>query len=697
MSTVVETFTTPGTDNWTCPANYVAGSLTAELWGAGGGGGGGVTGGLNGAGAGGGYSKYHNTITVVAGNSYSYNLVAGGIAGTNSVAGGTPSGFTNFATEESDTACASAPGGGGSTIAAGSGGAGDVGDASADVAHTGGNGARIGSGTSGGGAGSSAGTAANGNNGSGTTGGDPVTGGGFGGDGGSTGNNGSAGGNPGGGGGSAGTNTGGNGGAGGNGKIVLTYQTSSGVAPTITSNGAGATASISVPEMTTAVTTVVASGDATMTYTKSGTDAGKFTIGSSTGVLTFTTPPDYETPTDANADNVYLVTVTATNGVGSDAQDLSVTVTNVVIPVNAVAPVISGVNIPGNAQSSDHGTWSNTPTSYTYQWRVSDDASDTNGADIGAATSQSYTILTAHGGRYLRCRTSGVNSEGTGTAAYSNYVHILAAVTVPSTTVFGQLADVTPYVGQYVYTDHTFTHPVPFPMVRDMNSPTTNLDLAFSAVCQNRGGVRYTYNAQLISPSIALVALHVTGPNSVFNISVTGWTWMQPDGTEIARTCTFTLNSDCWLLGTDLLVVKLNAPITTITPVPILANSSQVANATGLIGHTSQQLNSHVIDGVTDNNQTLSQWSTNATTSGRAPFVLVGGRPVLFGSAVWTTAYAPNPSHWLAELAAIAGSVGEQPRLARIGASPMSSGPILPLLQASSAASIASPLQDPDA
>jgi hypothetical protein len=105
--------------------------------------------------------------------------------------------------------------------------------------------------------------------------------------------------------------------------------TAAGVAPTITSNGGGATANINAAENQTAVTTVVATGDATIVYSKSGTDAALFDIDSSTGVLTFDSAPDYETPTDANTDNVYLVTVTATNDTGADSQDLSITVTNV--------------------------------------------------------------------------------------------------------------------------------------------------------------------------------------------------------------------------------------------------------------------------------------------------------------------------------------------------------------------------------
>ena len=53
--------------------------------------------------------------------------------------------------------------------------------------------------------------------------------------------------------------------------------------------------------------------DTTFTWSLSGNDAGDFLIGAG-GVLTFTTPPDYDNAADADADNVYEVTVRASDG-----------------------------------------------------------------------------------------------------------------------------------------------------------------------------------------------------------------------------------------------------------------------------------------------------------------------------------------------------------------------------------------------
>ncbi|MCA9065686.1 MAG: cadherin domain-containing protein, partial [Planctomycetaceae bacterium] len=102
--------------------------------------------------------------------------------------------------------------------------------------------------------------------------------------------------------------------------------------PVITSNLGGATATISVAENTTAVTTVTSTdvdGGTPVYSISGGADAAKFSINSSTGVLTFVSLPDFETPNDSGEDNVYDVQVTVSDGNGgTDRQDIAVTVTD---------------------------------------------------------------------------------------------------------------------------------------------------------------------------------------------------------------------------------------------------------------------------------------------------------------------------------------------------------------------------------
>jgi hypothetical protein len=119
------------------------------------------------------------------------------------------------------------------------------------------------------------------------------------------------------------------------------------VSPVITSPAAA-----NVFENTTSVMTVIAT-DAdvpaqTLTFSiVGGADQSKFAITPS-GVLSFVAAPNFESPTDANADNVYLVTVQANDGNGGFAtQTISVTV----VPSNEHAPVFTlpdVVNAPEN-------------------------------------------------------------------------------------------------------------------------------------------------------------------------------------------------------------------------------------------------------------------------------------------------------------------------------------------------------------
>ncbi|WP_284186858.1 cadherin domain-containing protein, partial [Zoogloea oryzae] len=117
--------------------------------------------------------------------------------------------------------------------------------------------------------------------------------------------------------------------------IAVTVTPVNESAPVITSNGGGASASVSIAENTLIVASVTATdadlpGD-TLTYDISGgVDAAKFAIDSNTGVLQFIGAPDYENPTDSGANNVYNVTVRVSDGTNTDTQAIAVTVTNVV-------------------------------------------------------------------------------------------------------------------------------------------------------------------------------------------------------------------------------------------------------------------------------------------------------------------------------------------------------------------------------
>ena len=131
-------------------------------------------------------------------------------------------------------------------------------------------------------------------------------------------------------------------------------------APLITSNGAGATASINVAENTTAVTTVVATdadlSGQTVTYSIiGGGDSSLFAINSSTGVITFVSGRNRESHTDADLNGIYDLIVEASDGTLTDTQAINVTITDVdEFDVGAVTDSNAGANTV--AENAANGT-----------------------------------------------------------------------------------------------------------------------------------------------------------------------------------------------------------------------------------------------------------------------------------------------------------------------------------------------------
>ena len=69
--------------------------------------------------------------------------------------------------------------------------------------------------------------------------------------------------------------------------------------------------------------------DAPLAYSASGTDAALFTLDSTSGDLAFITPPNFEQPLDQNTDNIYQLTLSASDGANSASQGLAITIADV--------------------------------------------------------------------------------------------------------------------------------------------------------------------------------------------------------------------------------------------------------------------------------------------------------------------------------------------------------------------------------
>ncbi len=136
--------------------------------------------------------------------------------------------------------------------------------------------------------------------------------------------------------------------------VAITYVAN--VAPVLTSGGGKASIALSIAENGTAVTTIAASdanavlGDTIRYSIASGADGALFSVDATTGALRFNAAPDFENPTDIGANNVYNLSVLATDAKGASvSQALAVTVTDV-----------AGITLTGNSLANTlNGTGEN--------------------------------------------------------------------------------------------------------------------------------------------------------------------------------------------------------------------------------------------------------------------------------------------------------------------------------------------------
>lgn len=83
-----------------------------------------------------------------------------------------------------------------------------------------------------------------------------------------------------------------------------------------------------------------------------------------------------------------------------------------VAPANTVAPVVSGTVNVGQTLTTTNGTWTGSPTAYTYQWQRA-------GANISSATNSTYVLTTADIESAIRCVVTATNTVAS-VAANSN-------------------------------------------------------------------------------------------------------------------------------------------------------------------------------------------------------------------------------------------------------------------------------------
>src|SRR5207249_4302998 len=106
-------------------------------------------------------------------------------------------------------------------------------------------------------------------------------------------------------------------------------------------------------------------------------------------------------------------------------------------------PAISGTAQQGQTLTESHGTWTNNPTSYAYQW-LQCDGEGNNCQLISGATNQTYVPTGSDAGHRLKVSETASNEGGAGapaTSAATSAVTARPAAATFGTTTVGSSGD----------------------------------------------------------------------------------------------------------------------------------------------------------------------------------------------------------------------------------------------------------------
>jgi hypothetical protein len=115
-------------------------------------------------------------------------------------------------------------------------------------------------------------------------------------------------------------------------------------------------------------------------------------------------------------------------------------------PFNTVAPTTSGTVKIGSTQTAANGTWSNTPTTYAYQWQKSADG--ISWIDLSGATNSTYVPTFDIANLQVRVNVSAGNAVDTATVSSA----VISGFVPPQATVIPAISG-TKTVGQTLTTD----------------------------------------------------------------------------------------------------------------------------------------------------------------------------------------------------------------------------------------------------
>jgi hypothetical protein len=186
------------------------------------------------------------------------------------------------------------------------------------------------------------------------------------------------------------------------------------------------------------------------------------------------------------------------------------------VPSNTALPAITGAAVVGQTVTTSDGSWTGSPTSFTYEWlRCPSSGGMADGSDCASigVTTNNYAVATGDVGFTLRSRVTAVNSDGQAKAV-SNATAVVAAQggppntappTISGTTTVGSTLTANP--GSWTGSSITFTY-----QWRQCDAAGANCTSITGATGNTyviaSGDVGHTIR-------VAVTATDATGPNTV--------------------------------------------------------------------------------------------------------------------------------------------------------------------------------------
>lgn len=156
---------------------------------------------------------------------------------------------------------------------------------------------------------------------------------------------------------------------------------------------------------------------------------------------------------DGTASGNRSATLSLTSPDVTDPVSIPVTVVDAGVvqtpPTNSALPVITGTATMGSVLTCSQGTWTQSPTSHTYQWKR-------GGTAISGETASTHTIVAADQGTTLTCTVTATNPAGSGSATAAGIA--VPAPSAPANSALPAITGSTALAGVLTCSQGTWTN-----------------------------------------------------------------------------------------------------------------------------------------------------------------------------------------------------------------------------------------------